>query len=172
MPFDRKKYFKYRLWNKVHIQKRYANIFGNIMSRVLVILLTFEIFALSVWVRSRPVFAASKTDSLPLRHSLLQLRTNTKNSPNSVKVCICEWPCFERTFIWFLIHFFNTLDPFQIYFYNRLHRLNGIGKSYLAYYHPRHRTKRYCAMLQYTLHIKHTSYVYKNIISFESKKEK
>lgn len=78
MPFDRKKYFKYRLWNKVHIQKRYANIFGNIMSRVLVISLTFEIFALSVWVRSRPVFAASKTDSLPLRHSLLQLRPNTK----------------------------------------------------------------------------------------------
>lgn len=50
--------------------------------------------------------------------------------------------------------------------------LNGTGKSYLACYHPRHRTKRYCAMLQYTLHIKHTSYVYKNIISFESKKEK
>lgn len=117
--------------------------------------------------------------SLHLRQTLCQsdipfsyYELTLKNSPNSVKLCICEWPRFVRTFIWFQIHFFNTLDPFQIYFYNRLHRLNGIGKSYLAYYHPRHRTKRYCAMLQYTLHIKHTSYVYKNIISFESKKEK
>lgn len=84
--------------------------------------------------------------SLHLRQTLCQsdipfsnYELTLKNSPNSVKLCICEWPCFVRTFIWFLIHFINTLDPFQIYFYNRFHRLNGTGKSYLAYYHPRHR---------------------------------
>lgn len=173
MPFDRKK-------NTLNIGYEIKCTYKSVMPTSLEI--SWAVYLLFRWLlRFLHCLFESEVGqfSLHLRQTLCQsdipfsnYELTLKNFPNSVKLCICEWPCFVRTFIWFQIHFFNTLDPFQIYFYNRVHRLNGIGKSYLAYYHPRHRTKRYCAMLQYTLHIKHTSYVYKNIISFESKKEK
>lgn len=105
--------------------------------------------------------------SLHLRQTLCQsdipfsnYELTLKNFPNSVKLCICEWPCFVRTFIWFQIHFFNIhhfsrpvsnlfLQPFTPFEWYRKELFSVLSS-----------TTSYKTLLRYaTIHITYQTYL-------------